>query len=211
MPPRTGPEQRRQTRCQTSGMKAFGKYAVAVLLTLGVCTAQGRSAVNSPSATRVTTTSSTPATPSTGPRSTTTTQSTTTTRPQPAADAVVQAFIDAGLPIKEHMTYDQATDENHQLGRPGQYTAKTSWHDGRLATPLGKPSFDVDEGGTIETFASHADRDRRAEYLRAFAESPPIGGYYMYVGGQAVLRVGFALTTDQAAQYAKVFRRVVGT
>src|SRR5438105_2884778 len=103
-------------------------------------------------------------------------RSSSTPQNAPSADAIVQAFLDAQLPVAEHVTFTAGNDTNHQLGRPGQYNGKASWHDSRVSpfTHSGDTTgIDFSDGGTVETFASNSDRDQRANYLKGFASTPP--------------------------------------
>jgi hypothetical protein len=71
-----------------------------------------------------------------------------------------------GLPIKSYVDYTVETDENHLLGRPGQYVSKANFRDGRLDLP--PSAFDVEGGGSIETFNNESDARRRYEYVAGF-------------------------------------------
>ena len=129
----------------------------------------------------------------------------TTTADLPAqvpmtADAFLAALTAAGLPVGPTVTYTEETDPNDNLGRPGQYTAKVAWVDSRVDCPGGEP--DTTCGGTAEFFTEDDDRDKRYDYLGGFADSPPIGGYYMWRMPGAVVRVGYELTPTQAEEYA---------
>ena len=51
-------------------------------------------------------------------------------------DAIVDALSASDLPITNLEVFDAETDPNSLLGRPGQYTVKVSWEDGRLTDSL---------------------------------------------------------------------------
>lgn len=140
---------------------------------------------------------------------TTTTTTTTTTEPE-AEDLTIDAFLaalaDAGLPVGQSTVWDEATDPNELLGRPGQYVAKATWTDTRVECFSDPPG--VDCGGDIEIFENTDDRDERYEYLAGFADQAPIGGYYQWRLANAVIRVGFELTPSQAEEYAAVFEQL---
>ncbi len=75
-----------------------------------------------------------------------------------AAHVVAQSLGASGLPIESMVIYTTDTDPNHLLGRPGQYTAKYSWH--------GVPAVAGDNPeSTIETFATPTSRRARAAYI----------------------------------------------
>jgi hypothetical protein len=131
--------------------------------------------------------------------STTTTEAPTTTAAPKALTAaeVIEGLRAAGLPVGAVTVFDASTDPNEQLGRPGQYTSKANFADTRIGTePDG-----FSGGGDVEAFDDPAALTRRADYLKAFADSPPIGGWYQYTAGNVILRVSFTLTPDQAAPY----------
>lgn len=113
------------------------------------------------------------------------------------AAQVVDGLRAAGLPIGAVQVFDEITDPNTQLGRPGQYTSKASFADTRIGTEVDG----VEGGGDVEAFDDNAAMTSRAEYLETFADQPPIGGWYQYTAGNAILRVPFELTPDQAEQY----------
>lgn len=134
---------------------------------------------------------------------------TTTTEPE-AEDLTIDAFLatltDAGLPVGQSTVWDETTDPNELLGRPGQYVAKATWTDTRVECFSDPPG--VDCGGDIEIFENPDDRDERYEYLAGFADQAPIGGYYQWRLPNAVIRVGFELTPSQAEEYAAVFEQL---
>ena len=136
---------------------------------------------------------------------TTTTAPTTTTTAAPktkTAAQVVDGLRAAGLPIGAVEVYDSSNDPNTLLGRPGQYTGKSSFADTRVGTEVNG----VDGGGDVETFDDEATLTKRFDYLKAFADKPPLGGWYQYKAGNAILRVPFALTPEQAKQYDAAFQ-----
>lgn len=120
------------------------------------------------------------------------------------AAEVVSGLRNAGLPIAAEEVFDESTDPNSQLGRPGQYTSKASFADSRL----GGKVDGVEGGGDVEAFDDQDALTRRDEYLRIFAEEPPIGGWYQYTVGNVILRITFDLTPDQAGQYEEALRRL---
>lgn len=164
---------------------------VAVMLAASGCGGDGGNSADSTTTTASRSTATVP--------TTTTTEATTTTVAPPTASSLVQALGAAGLPIGTSVIYAAETDPNSNLGRPGQYTGKVAWIDTRVDCPLGEPDFTC--GGTAEEFANAGDRDQRYEYLGGFADQPPIGGFYMWRLPNMVVRVGYALTPAEAAEY----------
>ncbi|CAN5462894.1 hypothetical protein BH10ACT3_BH10ACT3_05450 [soil metagenome] len=112
----------------------------------------------------------------------------------------------AGLPIGEVQVFDASNDPNSQLGRPGQYTSKASFADTRIGTEVDG----VEGGGDVEAFDDLAALSTRADYLRGFADKPPIGGWYQYTAGNVILRVPFELTPDQAGAYDVALQSLFG-
>ena len=129
----------------------------------------------------------------------------------PDAGTLAARLQAAGIPVKNLIVYDAATDPNHLLGRQGGYTSKVAWEDPR-AIKGGASDPAADRGGTefgggIEVFATTNATAQRAAYLRAF--SPPFGDGYDYVAGTAILRLSQYLTPAQAQGYRAAFEAAV--
>jgi hypothetical protein len=124
------------------------------------------------------------------------------TPPQPAefktAAAVVDALKAAGLPVTLTVDYDEASDPNDLMGRPGGYVDKVAFRDSRAEAD---PDHGIGEGGSVELFDDAADAVARAEYVRRIAKSSPLFAEYTYVAGGVVLRVSRELTPTQAREY----------
>lgn len=125
--------------------------------------------------------------------------------PPPDANAVVDKLSAAGLPVSDRMTYDASNDVNKILGRPGQYVGKTSFRDTRLTVE--SADFSMDDGGTLETFATAADAKRRFDYVDGISQSPLFAEYH-WLRGTTLLRVSHRLTPDQAKEYEAAFMKV---
>lgn len=120
------------------------------------------------------------------------------------AAAVVQSFVDAGFPITEVVAYDEETDVNHILGRPGQYVEKVSFRDARARFP--QDELSVDRGGTVERFATRAAYDNRLQLLERLADTALFGSYlYPNPAELLIMRVTFDLTPSAAADYERAF------
>lgn len=124
----------------------------------------------------------------------------------PAPPSVAQAMSllqSAHLPIELATEYNAATDPNHLLGRPHQYTGKLAWRDTRLPDHMqARSAPGVEDGGTLEIFASAADRDTWDKYVAAFARSGPLFSEYDDpIGRLAELRLAHLLTPDMEAGY----------
>lgn len=135
----------------------------------------------------------------------------TTAAPAPTTAADVLANLtDAGLPIGTSVVWTPDTDPNKLLGRPGNYINKATWIDERVASecPDGEPDWAC--GGDIELFDDPQALTTRFDYLGTFASNFP-GGYYMWRTDTAIVRVGFALTPDDAAGYEAQLRAMFPT
>jgi len=119
--------------------------------------------------------------------------------PPPDAGALVGVLRAKGVAIGEVQVYTADNDPNSLLGRPHQYVSKVNWHDTRIAAA----NFDVDGGGSIETFSSSADLASRVAYVSRITQSAAIFAEYEYSSqsGLFFLRVSHYLTPTQAKDY----------
>src|SRR5262245_15264945 len=78
---------------------------------------------------------------------------------------VVTGLRQAGLPIGAVRYYTPASDPNKLLGRPGQYSGKANFRDRRIRGS----GFDVDCGGSVETFPNKQTASVRYRYIHAIA------------------------------------------
>lgn len=101
--------------------------------------------------------------------------------------------------VGEIEAFDESTDPNGNLGRPGEYISKADFEDMRL-----EQYDEYYTGGTIETFENESDCDNRYEYLKAMQDSS-LGAFglnqYMYKYDKAIFRIEYDLTPDQAEEY----------
>ncbi len=118
---------------------------------------------------------------------------------------VISALRRAGLPIGLVRYYSASNDVNKLLGRPGQYTGKANFRDRRIRGS----GFDVDDGGSVETFANKGDAANRFRYVDAITRASPLFAEYHYLEGTVFLRVSHELTPVQAKAYERAFRRAV--
>ncbi|WP_439681791.1 hypothetical protein [Embleya sp. MST-111070] len=118
-----------------------------------------------------------------------------------------------GQPLGDITTFDETTDPNHQLGRPGQYTGKVGFVDTRvdLADALDKPG-DISRGGGIEVWPNEAAARKRADYIQKItaALNMPIMREYDYVRGGYLLRITQTLTPEQGKAYEAALKSTVG-
>ncbi|MEU1800885.1 hypothetical protein [Streptomyces sp. NPDC019937] len=123
--------------------------------------------------------------------------------PRVDAASALKAISATVSTAKQNSTITAASDPNHLLGRPGQYTSKVTFADSRVskADAAGFKAGDVELGGAIEAFANSADAAARAEYIRSVTKSSSALAEYDYVHGAVVVRVSRFLTPTQAGQY----------
>ena len=104
------------------------------------------------------------------------------------------------------VVYDEGTDPNENLGRPGQYIGKADFFDDRMEDT-------EDNAGTIEFFSSKSDCNDRYEYLCKLSD-PELGVFgvnqYIYKYELAVFRVSFDLTPTQAEEYKAAMDEIMG-
>ena len=104
------------------------------------------------------------------------------------------------------VAYDEETDPNENLGRPGQYIGKADFFDDRMEET-------EDNAGTIEFFSSKSDCNDRYEYLCKLSD-PELGVFgvnqYIYKYDLAVFRVSFDLTPTQAEEYKAAMDEIMG-
>lgn len=85
----------------------------------------------------------------------------------PTEDEIVDALSASDLPITDLEVFDAETDPNSLLGRPGQYTVKISWEDGRLTDS-------IDPSGTLELFPDAESMQMRADYIEEVGQEVPM-------------------------------------
>ena len=129
----------------------------------------------------------------------------TTAEPVLTAASVLAALKAAELPIDDSIEYTAETDKNEQLGRPGGYTSKVNFHDGRLEK---SDDFDVNGGGSVEVFATAEDAKRRYDYIDGVSRSVPVFNEYHWLKGVTILRVSKSFTPDQASAYEKALNEL---
>lgn len=122
------------------------------------------------------------------------------------AESAVTALQEKIPDITSITVYDEETDPNENLGRPGQYIGKADFFDSRM-------EYEEDNAGTIEFFSSKSDCDDRYEYLCKLSD-PELGAFgvnqYIYKYDLAVFRVSYDLTPSQAEEYKQAMDEIMG-
>jgi hypothetical protein len=113
--------------------------------------------------------------------------------PAPDAASVAATLTEMGPPVGDVRLFDAETDPNRLLGRPGQYIGKVSWRDERAP----------DSNATLEFFADEPALRARERYTEAISRAGGPFTQYIYANPSrlALLRLPFALTPEQAAEY----------
>jgi hypothetical protein len=120
----------------------------------------------------------------TAPPSTSTT--TAPAKPAPTPEQVVTVLGKAGA--TGFLAATAENDENHMLGRPGQYTARVAFE-----LPGGDPDAKVgaiERGGGFEIWPDAASARRRHEFITGMLQATPLlGTEYDYLAGAVLVRV----------------------
>ena len=111
--------------------------------------------------------------------------------------AVLDAFKVAGFPLQDVTVYTAENDPNSLLGRPGQYTGKANWNDGR------HPAGDPDGANTVEVFPDAAAMTKRRDYIVSVTGDSPMLLQYIHAHKNALVRLDKQITPDQAAEYKR--------
>ncbi len=128
--------------------------------------------------------------------------------PAPATDgltseAIVEGMIRRGLPVGEYANFSATIDPEGLLGKPHQYTSRSTFADVRIL-PMTQEYPTVADGGAVEVFDNEADAQARLAAITAANPEQPA-----YLEGTAILRLSEKLTPEQAAEYEAGFRAVV--
>jgi hypothetical protein len=127
---------------------------------------------------------------------------TSTVAAQPVTAKGISDSLKAnGLPMTNIVVLTEATDTNKLLGRPNQYTSKTSFEDTRVT--------DSKVGGTVEVFANPTDAKTRKDYVERISSSSPMFLQYIYLKGNVLIRIEKDLTPSQATEYEVVLDKIV--
>lgn len=117
------------------------------------------------------------------------------------AEIFVSSFKEAGFPISDVEIYDENTDPNAVLGRPGEYIGKFNF--------THEPKPETYQYLTIEIFEKSADAKKREAYIVEINEAMGFMGEYTYLDSIYLLRIPFDLTTEEAELYNKAFNQII--
>jgi hypothetical protein len=112
-------------------------------------------------------------------------------------------MIGHGLPVGEYANFSPTVDPEGLLGKPHQYTSRSTFADVRIL-PMTQEYPTVADGGAVEVFDNEADAQARLAAITAANPQQPA-----YLEGTVILRLSEKLTPEQAAEYEAGFRAVV--
>lgn len=115
------------------------------------------------------------------------------------AAAAAEALRDASQDITAVTVYDENTDPNDLIGRPGQYTSAAQITDARAAGGDG-----IDAGAVVEVFATPEDAQARSTYIQETLTDlgPAFGTEWHHLQGTHLLRVSGNLVPSVNDEYA---------
>lgn len=113
---------------------------------------------------------------------------------------IIEMIKQANIPIVDVYSYDEKTDPNGLLGRPGQYIEKLMWQDARVLEKVCE--------ATVEIFINKKDLEIRKNYLKRVWDFMPITRQYIYEYKNALIRVDFELLPSDAKSYEILFTTV---
>ena len=133
------------------------------------------------------------------------------------AEEIVIALKGKEVDIGKYVTYTEETDINNLLGRPNQYTSKTTFEIVGLEqvnSTLDSEYFSEEErneptGGTIEVFSTEEDMKKRKEYVESVTSSMSALAEYSYSKGCALLRLNHQITPSKAKEYEEAFYSIL--
>ena len=127
--------------------------------------------------------------------------------PLPNAEELLNQIKKSVSTIGRIEAFDESSDPNGKLGRPGEYISKADFEDTRI-DQIGEYLI----GGTLETFENSSDCIKRYEYLKSL-QDPSLGAFgvtqYIYKYDNVLLRIEYDLTPEQAQEYHARFDEIM--
>lgn len=109
---------------------------------------------------------------------------------------VVDAFNTANLPMTGQVVFDERTDPNELLGRPGRYVEKMNFTDKRIK--------DKRDNCSIEVFKNPEDALTRHQYLEGVGRSAAMFDSYRFLHKNILVRIDLKLVPSEAEEYKRV-------
>lgn len=113
------------------------------------------------------------------------------------ASEVMGYLLDNTSNIGTYVEYDENTDVNGLLGRPGQYTSKINF----AITTLEQTDPEDPKGGSIEVFSTDEDAKNRYDYIQSLAQNSPLFAEYDYLNGCVLLRINYDVAPSDEKLY----------
>lgn len=126
----------------------------------------------------------------------------------PNAEGLLTELKEKNSNLEKIQVFTEETDPNEKLGRPGNYISKADFSD----TRLDQEGSEYLVGGTLETFSSKGDCDKRAEYLNKMNDPSIVFlalNQYVYQYDKVLLRIDYDLTPEQADEYKSQFDEIM--
>ena len=133
----------------------------------------------------------------------------------PTAEEAMQALqLQFPEAFEKVIVYDEQSDPNGLLGRPGQYIGKADFIDSRIEMNQNPTMTDeMKEGGTLECFENESTCNSRYEELCRLSGAD-MGAFgvnaYIYKYDQAIFRVSYDVTPSDAAAYQTAMDAILG-
>lgn len=121
---------------------------------------------------------------------------------------IISEMIKNGAPIDpDKLTdYDEITDPNGQMGKPGGYIAKTDYG----CVGYAKNNDGEWVGGTLEAYDDLTGAKNRFDYISTvYTQMPAVMDCHMYLRGNAVLRINLSIVDEDALAILNAFERTV--
>ncbi|MFD9663469.1 hypothetical protein ACFWAY_17870 [Rhodococcus sp. NPDC059968] len=117
----------------------------------------------------------------------------------------VAKAIQAKIPeVTGVVVYDENSDPNELIGRPGQYTSAA-----RLADSRGDAQSDgIDGGAVVEVFASESDAANRSRYIQDTLSDlgPAFGTEWHFLAKASLLRISGGLGLTAKNEYEQAWQ-----
>ena len=115
------------------------------------------------------------------------------------AEEIYRYFEKANILCQDLIVYDEETDGNKLLGRPGAYTSKVNFNDSHIPSKSDPPC-------TVEVFRNHEDAVKRQAYIESVIEkySHMLHNQYFFLRENVLVRFPYALSPTLANKYDAV-------
>lgn len=123
----------------------------------------------------------------------------------PTADQLLTALKGKSAYMLEIQVFDEETDPNGSLGKPGKYISKANFSDARV-----QENEENLSAGTIEVFRSVKECHDRASYLRGLSKpGKDLVKQYIYEYNQVLFRISHELSEEQAEEYHQQMNDII--